>query len=663
MQTGVVPRIPAPWTATYGRRARFDLARGALADGWSRHPILGDPSYDTFVRDGDGPFVRGSAPFRWPVNGFLFEDPMDGAWYAYVGYYLEGYDLGPGRPATHCRIHRSRDQGRTWVELGPLFTDPSFRFDGDPHATNIAPDVSVVHDRGRYVLAYDWVHDEASWATIGRPGPGSDSGVGIAVAERPEGPWTRLPRPVLRASDFQRRLGNSLRYRRPYASSLIRRKRDWLILTDVDSGPCFAWGQIAMTAATPDGPWSEPTRVVDLEGDTWYPAPIEAFPAFVHRGFVYDPRTSVGRNRNHQTLWRAPVESAHRADAWELHQAGSLWHAEPTADEGFGIWGQTLAGFVDRTGIHHVLFPSRATPGGEGTIRTAARPWNRPMRERGFVLSGHGGASTTWTRFAVDAFRLRIRWRRKGGGVRVSWGGSAMLGGAGRADGVPHPLVGAGGIALLVDDAGHRLVRGAGAPREVLAEAAGPSPGAIEEFVVERQSSGSISLRVSERETLRFQGPPGATCLGLHVDPGTHLEVERFEVEGKPSAAEWIHLWPEAIAGAGVDEAEVGACKESTFRFGEGADTLAARVKWNFRGTGYRLWLPRGPRWGEVELRIDGVPAGKLDLHSPSAVPSAVLHERRGLADGHHALTVRCRAGRMPVDCLEALLGPATRRP
>ena len=33
------------------------------------------------------------------------------------------------------------------------------------------------------------------------------------------------------------------------------------------------------------------------------------------------------------------------------------------------------------------------------------------------------------------------------------------------------------------------------------------------------------------------------------------------------------------------------------------------RVKWNFRGRAFRLWLPRGPAFGRIEARLDGVPA------------------------------------------------------
>ena len=511
VKTGKNPSIPRLWLPALDRPGRFDLAEGRHADIWHRHPLLGDPSFDTFQRHGDGPFVRGTAPLRWPVNGFLFEDPVSRNWVAYVGYYLEGYDIGPGRATTHCRIWKSSDRGETWAEVGPLFRDPDFRFENDPHAANVAPDVAVVFDRGRYVLAYDWIHDNADWSAAAKPGPGTDGGVALAVADHPEGPWRRLPNPVLRTSEWQRRRAGNPRYRRPYATSLIRRKSDWLLLTDVDSGPHFAWGLLASTARVPEGPWSEPVLVKDLEGDDWLPAPVESFPAFAHDGWVYDPRTSVGRNRNYQMLWRAPIEQAHLREAWEPYQEGTVWHSEPVRDEGEGIWGQTPAGFVDRRGNWNVLFPSRAFPGGEGTIRTASRPWKKPLRDRGFVLSAHGDAATTRTRFHCGAFSLNAALKRKGGPVRIAWGWTSPLGTKGRADGGPYPWVKTRHEGIEFDESGWRLLRSSVDTEQVLASGNWlPGRGSDRlEIQVQRDNSGQVD--VSLWKTL---GDSGRKCVG-----------------------------------------------------------------------------------------------------------------------------------------------------
>lgn len=657
------PIWPKLWMPRLGRRGRFDLALGQHADVWHRHPILGDPSYDSFVRHSDKPFVRGKAPLRWPVNGFLFEDPVSRNWYAYVGYYLEGYDIGPGRPITHCRIWKSTDRGGSWSEVGPLFRDPEFRFDGDPHPANVAPDVAVVYDAGRYVLAYDWINDNADWAAAAKPGPGADGGVGIAVADHPEGPWRRVPKPVLRTSEWQRKRAGNPRYRRPYATSLIRRRNDWLLLTDVDSGPHFAWGLVASTAPSPEGPWSDPVLVKDLEGDDWLPAPVESFPAFANDGYVYDPRTSVGRNRNYQLLWRAPIERAHRRDAWEPYQEGSLWHSEPTIDEGEGIWGQTLAGFVDRFGQWNVLFPTRAFPGGGGTIRTASRPWKQPLKTRGFVLSAHGAPTATRTRFHSTAFHLDALLERRGGAARIVWGWQSPLGTRGRADGEPHPWVKTRHHALELSDTGWRwIVSAETVEREI---ASGPwEPGGTRSRVavgIRCEPDGRSSVTLDGKRVAEWDGPLSTGAFGFWLEPRTHVLVEKFYLECAPQSGIWTHLWTEGIAGAGVAEGDYEETESRSGRYGRLARCVrpGERVKWNFRGTGFRLWLPKGPDWGRISVVLDGMLLDEIDLHSRENSASRVVLERAVLPDARHTLVVRSLAGPMPVDCLDALQGVA----
>ena len=131
LPTAVQARIPAPWAMPQDRAATIDFAESAQADAWLRHVVLGDPSFDSFLRRPGNPVVRGKPPFAWPVNGFLFEDPRSGNWYSYVGHYMDGYAFGPGLPVTHCRVSRSKDRGKTWEELGPIFRDAEFHFEGD----------------------------------------------------------------------------------------------------------------------------------------------------------------------------------------------------------------------------------------------------------------------------------------------------------------------------------------------------------------------------------------------------------------------------------------------------------------------------------------------------------------------------------------------------
>ncbi|MFY7952662.1 MAG: hypothetical protein ACOVT5_09150, partial [Armatimonadaceae bacterium] len=451
------------------------------------------------------------------------------------------------------------------------------------------------------------------------------------------------------------------RYRRPYATSLIRRRTDWLLLTDVDSGPHFAWGHVASTAPKPEGPWSEPALVKDLEGDDWLPAPVESFPAFAHEGYVYDPRTSVGRNRNYQLLWRAPIENAHVRDAWEPYQEGSVWHAEPTVSEGEGIWGQTLAGFVDRRGEWNVLFPSRAFPGGEGTIRTASRPWKQPMRARGFVLSAHGASTATRTRFQCGAFGLEAVLERRGGAARVVWGWQSPLGTRGRADGEPHPWVKTRHQALELDDAGWKWIVSSENLERVESSGrweAGNTPSRVT-IGIRCEPGGNSSIVLDGKRVAELDRPLSQGAVGFWLEPRTHVRVEKFLLECEPAPGVWTHLWTEAIAGAGVAEGDYDDRESPLGRWGRIAHCQRAgeRVKWNFRGNGFRLWLPKGPSWGRIGVALDGKMLAEIDLQSREASTSSVVLERSDLRDARHTLVVRSLAGPMPVDSLDALQG------
>jgi hypothetical protein len=651
-----LPMIPPPWPLPPAQMLTLDYAEAALADAWLRHPLLGDPSFDAFERLPGNPLVRGEAPFRWPVNAFLLIDPVSGHWFAYVGFYLEGYDFGPDKAPAHCRVFRSTDNGRSWSALGPVFDDPNFRFEGDTATANLAPDVSVVYADGRYHMAYDWATDNTTWATAVSPRDGADNGVAYAWADKPEGPFHRAPRPVLRTSELQHAFPASGKYRRAYATSLVRRQRDWLVLTDVDSGPFFAWGQVAMTAADPSGPWSAPALVTGLEGEGYFPAPVESFPAFVHGGYLYDPKTSVGANRNFQVIHRARLEEAHRPEAWTLYQHGTVWHAEPVPHEGFGIWGQAFAGAVDRDGNLRALFPSRHWPDSVGTINLATRPWDTPLRERGFVFSAHSGPSVTVTRSAYTGFALAADFSLRGTSVRFAWGYSAPLGTVGRADGKPQPLSWTRHQGVEIGPTSWRVLRTEDTPEpQVLAT--GELPAAeVRHLEIAVAATGAVRLALEGRELWQGPCPARPGPLALLLQPGTHLTVTRFAVTGAPLPATWTWLASEAIAGAGVSEGHYTATDSSDFRFGSGVVCARPdeRLKWNFRGRGFRLWLPKGPTYGRCTVRLNGLTLGDLDLHSATTLPATVVLERRGLADGYHALVIQSLGAALPADCLDA---------
>ena len=653
--------IPERWTPPQDHRGPIDFALGSQADVWLRHDALGDPSFDSFQRRPGNPIVRGKAPFTWPVNGFLFEDPKSGYWYAYIGNYLTGYDIGPGKPMTHCRVHRSKDQGKTWEEIGPIFDDPKFHFQGDAQTTNGAPDVTVVFVDNRYHLSYDWFSDNLTWADALDPPKGLDNGCAYAWSERPEGPFHRAANPILRTTDMARRFDPAKKYRRAYGTSIVRREKDWLVLVLADSNDYFSWGLMAMTAVDPAGAWSDPKMVLSDESDRFFSHTAEPFPTMVYDGYVYALYASVGLNRNFQAVYRAKLEEAHRAEAWQLFQHGTAWHSEPVPNEGMGIWGQSFSGFVDRDGQFQVLFPSRERKTNLGTISLATRPWAKPLRERGFVLSGHAGRSLTLLRYAWKQFSMKADLVLRGGTARIVWDYQAPLGpDRHAADATIHPLslTNHQGLELMADawkivsvDAAGKISTLASGRLEAVAAT---TPRAIE---IDLQEDGRTHLTIDKKSRWDGKLPVASGPIGLLADSFTNIEVSRFEISGpfQPAVLPWLYI--EALTGAGVKMADWDTVSSSSYRFGVGAvrKTPGGRVKWNFRGRGFRLWSPKGAELGRCELLLDGRKLANLDFHSETKQPSQIVYTCDDAGDGYHALVLRSLDGRLVVDSLDVL--------
>lgn len=631
-------------------RAVNDFAESRRSEAWLRHPVLGDPSFDAFVRSPGNPIYRGRPPRAWAVNGFLFDDPQGGGLFAYVGRYPAGYQFGPGHAPADCHVLRSRDDGRTWEEIGPVF-DGDFAFAGETGGANIAPDVSVVYFSGRYHLVYDWVHDAATWETVFKPTATIDSGIGYAWAERPEGPFHRHPAPILRNRTHRSPVEG--KYRRLYASTLLRRSTDWLLLTLTDSGEHFAWGLYAMTATDPTGSWSEPCLVLSLENDNFHPALMEFFPAFAHAGLVHAPATSVALNRNFQCLWRAPLESAHTAAAWTLQQHGSLWHAAAGEAEHHGIWGQTFSGTIDVNGRLRVLFPSRDVQDC-GTINLAERPWGQPYRERGLVLSGCDGPSLTLLRQTYADFALRVACTRQGT-VRLLWGWRGVLGpDRPAADATLHPLAGADCFAWEWQGADWRLCRvGADGRSEV--QASGSCAGPTDAWEVRVDWEGGTQLLVAGVTVWAGRTTARRGHIGLGVELHSRVEVTRFALAGveQPGVLRWH--WFDAFLATGVLASAWEVRSDPMSPCGDVAvrSEPGGRLKWNFQGTGVRWWAPRGPELGRVRLRLDGMDCGEVELYAPTPQAATAVFAREDLADGGHALVVEAVAGRLATAGLE----------
>jgi hypothetical protein len=617
-----------------------DFAESRQAELWLRHPVYGDPSFDAFERVPGNPIHRGRPPYEWPVNGFLFADPVGGAWYLYVGDYCKGY----AARASRCILYRSTDHGRRWEYLGPVLQGDPAMFD---HGGS-TPDVSVVFADGRYHMLYDW-GEVKDWMR---------GGLAYAWAERPEGPFHRAAAPITENWTLSPLLG---KYRRTYAGTLIRRRSDWLILGMMDSAPT-SWAMFAMAAARPEGPYSPRQLVLNVESERFHPPLLEGFPAFAHDGYVYAPATSVALNRNFQVLFRAPLAGATESASWKICRYGSFWHAEDVAHEAYGLWGQTPACRVDSAGVLWAMFNSR-DPQGMGTVNLARRPWHEPLRDRGFVLSGHQGPSLTCLRQAFGGFQLDAAMRLHGT-ARLLWDFDAPLGpDRVTADATLHPLMRTRQHAVEFSATQWKVLSVDAEGRTTTLAAGTVAPRSLWLLSLHRGPDGSTTFAANGQLLWTAHpnqgGEKSAATIGLLVEPHSHLGVERFRVAGEPLENKLSYLSTEGLLGAGEKPADWEDRRDWIFRYGVGAVSRrpCGRIKWNVVGTRMTLWSPGGPAFGKIEVRLDGRRQAVLDLHTAGPVASRPVWASGRLPDGGHAVVLQSISGVFPADCLETASG------
>jgi hypothetical protein len=308
------------------------------------------------------------------------------------------------------------------------------------------------------------------------------------------------------------------------------------------------------------------------------------------------------------------------------------------------------------------MFPARDSQG-RGTINLAQRPWNQPLRRRGFVLTGHQGPSLTLLRRAYDDFQLDAELQLRGEAEILLDYGAPLEPSAPSSDATLHALMRTRHTALALAPGAWRLAQRDAAGKEtVVASARLP---AAEHFAVRlARRSGLLSVDVN-RHTL-WSGPlpvgpahESTGVLGLRVGTNTHLRVSKFAIRGTARPAQFSFGANEALLGAAQPAAEWQPRRDPLFRFGNGVVSRkpTARAKWNVAGNRLRLWSPRGPEFGEVEVRLDGKVAAVLDLRSDRAEASRVIWESSNLEDGFHALALTTRNGRLPVDSLDVSSG------
>jgi hypothetical protein len=448
------------------------------------------------------------------------------------------------------------------------------------------------------------------------------------------------------------------RYVRAYASTLIRREHDWLIL-HMMSTPGNAggtWGLFCMTAPNAGGPCSEPTPLVLPQSDVFHPPLAEFFPAYVVGDRVYAPATSVAANRSYQSLFSAPLEQAHRAEAWRIERLGSLWHGEPVPWEARGIWGQTFAAALAPGNLLRAMFPCK-TAEDVGTISIARRPLRKALKD-GFVLAGPNGQSHAVLRHAYGAFTLDADLVARGPwhlafGCRDALGSNHPY-----ADSRPHALMGSGRTVFRFSPEGWKLSRSQDGTRAVVAS------GPVGEGIKEGKR---VSLRVQCGDghvAVRLAGQPlfDAALLThggrieLVAEEGGHLTVERFAVSGSSEGYWEDWLATEALAGAACAPDEWKPVRSPEYLYGEGFVSArpGARAKFNFEGISCELHGPLGQHYGTASIIIDGKRAGIADFNAPAEKPSDRVFVAN-LRPGRHALVLSAGEAMVPLDCLRVL--------
>ncbi len=650
-----------------------DYAKTTLMHAWLRHPVLGDPSFDTFERLSDA-VHRGEPPYEWPVNGSLFRD-FDGTWYYYAGLYGYGY-MGA---LSQFKIYRSRDKGASWEDLG-LGMEPGFAFEGDTTGSDGCPDVFLIWDekRKKYLLTFDTATNDWTWELAHNPhGHRVDSGVAIAWADSPAGPFERVPHRIVSNRANYGLLG---RWGRAYASCVVPRKNDYIAFCLVDSHQNYAWALSASTAPTAEGPWSLPRILLSCERPGYYPCPLEFFPVEVHGDKVLAHATSVAMNRNYQAVFEAPLERAHEAAAWRMTDDGNIWHAHDHPDEYVGIWGQTTHGFVDPdTGDYIVMHASRNEQD-LGTLGLAHRPWDTPHSD-GFAFTAHCGASVSPLKAAYGPFALEAEFTCKGT-IGFAFNYEGVLGPDDScADSVPNDAAMSGYTAVrvcgnccsVVSVARSAIPLNAGqAPQQnaaglristirtvmpntvVTTHARSFAEGNVTALRILRDEAGRVSVwangkPVCEKLPLPYKVAP----LALVAQPHSRLDCTRCEVEGEALPYTWSWNAVDAILGAGQrmpEKEEVApdaALEADRWHRIPGGYVGEGRIaaKWNLHGCDFTVRFQKAPGFGCAGIWADGCFYGSVDLSGKGEATYPV----NGLENGPHAIRVEPLAGRIAI--------------
>jgi len=606
----------------YSCKLNKDFARLDFQNEWSHHFAFGSPTWDSFERFPNNPVYAGRKGMEWPVNGFFFSDPQSKCWYLYIGEYRRGYEIkkNASTPDFNCVIYKSTDKGKNWEKKGDLFPAGMSCYDS-LHIQ--VPDVMVLYDQGKYHLIFDWVSSKASWQEMG------ESGIGYAVANHPEGPYTVSKEPIKINTQYKNDplLG---RYWRMYAPMLVKRQNDWVALYMMDRSPTQSWALAASTASNPEGPYSEPVLIKHVEMKTEYPPLMEYFPAFTHQGYVYFPATSVAMNRNYQQIYRVKTEDVLNADKWELFSAGSAWHSANSDNEYAGIWGQTFTGFVDDSDSIYVMYPSKNKQD-LGTINLAKASWSKLFRNKGFSLSACEGGSFTYIKKGIDLYTLNMDFELAGT-MHLIWDFQGPLDIENMWGKFSLDRSECSYNEIIISQTNWQIKRHDREQIQLLDSGKFQFQNGINNLQI-RTENGNYFFLINDQKCSKIKQTADHGLLGIMLDPRSNLFTSRFDVTGKRTKQKIVYGCKEALLNSGNLNNDWKFVKEPLFRYGNGAISKQrfGFAKWNFEGTEVEIYLPKGPDFGSVTIYIDGFKVGNINLRNNQLLNSSVVFKSKPL--------------------------------
>ncbi|MFT3705266.1 MAG: hypothetical protein QM802_23060 [Agriterribacter sp.] len=626
-----------------------DFALLKHKDDWSHHYAYGSPSWDGFERFAGNPVYRGRKGFEWPVNGFLFNDPVSHQWFLYIGEYRENYaaEKSTDRKDMNCVIYVSGNKGKTWTKKADLFEAGTKAYGG---ISIEAPDVMVTYAEGKYHMIFDWVAANGTWENV------DTAGLGYAVADKPEGPFriSEKPLKINTAYKLHPKLG---KYSRMYAPMIVKRKNDWAILHMFDTQPARAWCLAIATSDKPEGPYSDSKIVLNVEAPNLHLPLQEFYPAFMYEDYMYFPATSVSLNRNYQSLYRAKTENLTDSSAYELVSGGSLFHGTQNSYEYAGIWGQTFTGFVDNDSLY-IMYPSKDTAN-YGTINLAKTKWPELLGEKGFRLSSHEQNAFTYIKSIQSVDRIAADFSLQGGAhfiwdfnglldIEDGWGKFSLNKPAMR---YKELVIGNAMWKLNVyDQSGAKAVIDSGAVH----------PGKDNdhtELIIQRDKD-QFSITINNELCWKgiLASEPG--IVGLALDPHSYIAADRFELGSDPANGSIAYGFYDALLSAGNQDSDWTFTHDSSFLFSRGAISKkdSAIAKWIFEGKGFEWYAPKGPEYGKVHIFLDGHLSETVNLESTvteKSAPRFIFHQ---LSPGKHHLFIQAVSKKMPLDCLLVFL-------